>query len=204
MEKARVPIAVILRAVASLSDIAEKLDISRPTLYKYMDHFDNGEYERIPKNICAYFDRMSMGAASEEESAIYLMAEQRRRDGIRNADAASVDGEIENRKNAIIAGSFRGIPNLNWTDDRIPSLCVPTQGGACVFLKDTAYHSNVAVLVSIVVSGEPTLIGRFHTEPETRFVNIRGLPKGPEYEYRVELFEGLDRILSRAHPLIIG
>lgn len=204
MEKARVPIAVTLRGATSLSEIAEKLDISRPTLYKYMDHFDNGEYERIPKNICAYFDRMSRGDASEEESAIYLMAEQRRRDGIRNADAVSVDGEIENRKKAIIAGSFRGVPNLNWTDDRIQSLCVPIQGGACVFLKDAVYHSNAAVLVSIVVSGEPTLIGRFHIGPEIGFVNIRDLPKGPEYEYRVELFEGMDRILSRAHPLIIG
>lgn len=202
--KTGTPIAGTLRAVSSLSEIAEKLDISRPTLYKYMDYYDNGEYDRIPKSICAYFDRISMSADSEEESAIYLMAEQRRREGIRNADAASIKGEIENRKRAIIASSYRDVPALCWTDDRVQSVCVPVQGGACVFLKDAVSCSNVAVLVSVVVSGEPTLIGRFRAEPEMGFVNIRGLPKGPEYEYRVELSGGMDSYLSRAHPLILG
>lgn len=203
MEKTREPIAETLRNVTSLSDIAAKFDISRPTLYRYMDYFDNGEYERIPKSICTYFDTMSMGADSER-SSIYLLAEKRRRDGIKNADAASVEGDIENRRKAIVASSFRDGPSLVWTDGEVASVCVPTEGGACVFFKDAVCRSYAAVLVSIVVTGEPTLIGRFRADPEMGFVNVRGLPKGPEYEYRVELSGGMDRIVSEAHPLILG
>lgn len=35
------------------------------------------------------------------------------------------------------------------------------------------------------------------------FVNIRDLPRGPEYEYRVELSGDRETVLSDAHPLVM-
>ena len=81
MEKTGQSIANTLKEVSSISEIAEKFGISRPTLYKYMDCFDNGEYDRIPGKILSYFDAMSR-EADPERSTIYLMAETRRRHGI--------------------------------------------------------------------------------------------------------------------------
>lgn len=203
MEKTGQSIANTLKEISSISEIAEKFGISRPTLYKYMDCFDNGEYDRIPGKILSYFDAMSR-EADPDRSTIYLMAETRRRHGIEDVDAATIDGEIEQRRKAIVHDSIRPRLDLSWYEDPVPSICVPVPGGACVFFKEAIERPfGAAVEVSIIVSGEPTVIGRFPAYPGMGFVNIRDLPRGPEYEYRVELSGDRETVLSDAHPLVM-
>ncbi len=204
MEKKVSSIAEILKSVSSLSEVAERFSISRPTLYKYMDCFDNGEYDRIPEKILAYFDAMSSGA-TPEESAIYLMAEKRRKEGLQRAELSDIDDEIEYRRRAIVEGSLRRGIQIAWTADAVPSICYPSEGCATVFFKQVLPGApSTTVAVYLTVSGEPTPIGRFHAEPGMGFVNIRGLPKGPAYEYRVEQSTGGESLVSDAHPLVLG
>ncbi len=59
-------ISETLKAEGKLSDIAERLGISRPTLYKYMGKYDEGETDGIPSDVLDYFRRYRI--PSEEPS----------------------------------------------------------------------------------------------------------------------------------------
>ncbi len=40
-----------------MSAIAAELDLSRPTVYKYMEKYDKGEREKLPREVVAYFEK---------------------------------------------------------------------------------------------------------------------------------------------------
>lgn len=62
-----------VKAACSLSYVAEKLGISRPTLYRYMDLYDAGDGRRIPPRVRDLFDFVTSARRSEEEVIMYFM-----------------------------------------------------------------------------------------------------------------------------------
>lgn len=43
---------------SSVTKVADDLNLSRPTVYKYMDFYDRGDKDQIPEEVVAYFDKM--------------------------------------------------------------------------------------------------------------------------------------------------
>ncbi len=62
-------IAHMLRVRGKLSDVAESLGISRPSLYKYMQLYDKGTTDQIPPDVLNYFNDI----ASDETKRFDLM-----------------------------------------------------------------------------------------------------------------------------------
>ena len=62
-------IAHMLRVRGKLSDVAESLGISRPSLYKYMQLYDKGTTDQIPPDVLNYFNDI----ASDETKRFELM-----------------------------------------------------------------------------------------------------------------------------------
>ena len=62
-----------VKTACSLSYVAEKLGISRPTLYRYMDLYDEGDGMRIPSGVRDLFDFVTSARRSEEDVIMYFM-----------------------------------------------------------------------------------------------------------------------------------
>ena len=94
-------ISEVLKAKVPISEVAERFSVSRPTLYKYMDFFDSGETDRIPRDILEYFELVTEKDATTDQFRLYLMSKQLEIDNLKNQkdslendirDAAACDG----------------------------------------------------------------------------------------------------------------
>ena len=206
MEKTKESVANTLKKVTSISQVADRFSISRPTLYKYMDFFDRGEFDRIPDNILTYFSAMANVGATPDESAVYLLAEEKRKQELERISQSGDGAGMEYRAKAVMDGALRAKERniLSWSEGSCPSICYPTDGGAVVFMKDVPSDAQASVVVSIVVGGESTPIARYTPGEGMSFVDISNLPIGPDYEYTVRHACG-DRIAcSEARKLVLG
>ena len=61
----------ILKSTTSITEVAKKLDCSRPTLYRYIDLYEKGD-KQLPQNIKLYFDAIMTEGISRAESEVYL------------------------------------------------------------------------------------------------------------------------------------
>lgn len=107
MEKSKESVANTLKKVTSISQVADRFSISRPTLYKYMDFFDRGEFDRIPENILSYFSAMANVGVSADESAVYLLAEEKRKQELERISQSGDDSGMEYRAKAVMDGALR-------------------------------------------------------------------------------------------------
>jgi len=53
----QVKIADWVKMNSSVTKVADDLNLSRPTVYKYMEAYDRGDKEQIPDEVIAYFDQ---------------------------------------------------------------------------------------------------------------------------------------------------
>ncbi len=84
-----------VKQACSLTYVSQKLDISRPSLYKYMDLYDRGERERIPQGVLSFLDYMSTGLRSDDDVILYFMGmvgETKIDDGKFTEDVRAVSG----------------------------------------------------------------------------------------------------------------
>ena len=56
-DEEKMKIADAIKMNSSVTKVADDLDLSRPTVYKYMEAYDNGSRD-LPENVLAYFDKM--------------------------------------------------------------------------------------------------------------------------------------------------
>ena len=62
-----------IKIFVSISDTAERFGISRPTLYMYMDSYDDGDSLEIPANLKGFFDLVSTDP-DPDQVRLYLMS----------------------------------------------------------------------------------------------------------------------------------
>lgn len=65
-------IVELVRRFVPIADTAKRLGISRQSMYNYMNHYDSGDFEKIPANIMRFFDFVS-DSSSKEDVEAYLM-----------------------------------------------------------------------------------------------------------------------------------
>ncbi len=73
MESAKGRVQDAVKAACSLSYVSEKLGISRPTLYKYMDLYDSGQSDRLPTGVRRFFAYVTAERRTEEDVILYFM-----------------------------------------------------------------------------------------------------------------------------------
>ncbi len=67
MNESNASIADWIKANSSVSTVAADLNLSRPTIYKYMDKYDSGDLEKIPPEVISYFDEKLASSTDEDE-----------------------------------------------------------------------------------------------------------------------------------------
>jgi len=63
-------ITELLKKGPSYTYLADNLDVSRPTLYRQIEYYKNGEDSKMNRVVKDYFDKIVMGAISSEEEAV--------------------------------------------------------------------------------------------------------------------------------------
>lgn len=202
-------ISSIIKEKTPISEVAERFSISRPTLYKYMDCYDQGEFDRIPKDILEYFRLVGEKDVSKDDSNLYLMAMRKELDQafyrrlLLSADMEKKPASFrEDCRSRMLNAVGTGALDTGWSDGSPRTLCVGHNGRAMVIFSD-AFDSpdSTVVLVSVDMDGEDLVIGRYVPDEGMNFVNIDNLLPKLEYMYRVEQRRGVETVVSETRPL---
>lgn len=165
-----------VKSVCSISYVSEKLQVSRPSLYKYMDLYDSGDRSRIPARVLDFFDFLRSGRRSEDDAILYF---------IKNRERSSDDGAEGESK-----GSF-------------PVECITGGDGAMVMFPDCGDPSEVVVEVLADFDGSTKVIGEYRPEPGRRFVRIGDLLPGHTFYYRVRISDDV-YVVDDPVPFSVG
>lgn len=202
MEERKVPISEVIKRASSISDVADRLEVSRPTLYKYMDFYDNGEYTRIPDDVLAYFGAISGGTSADGADPVPSVGGRMRSE--QALAEASMGKYLDLLSHMAADDRSRRHRNasLSWSEGPVQTMCVPNGRGATVFFKGALDGTvRTTVVVSMTVDGESTPIGRYVPDEGMGFVSIDNLPAGMAYTYRVEQVRGGETRLSEPGQL---
>lgn len=179
-------IADKVKGTMSITDVAERLNVSRPSLYKYMDNYDRGDYESIPARVLEFFTRIDSGEASKDDVEQGLLEQRMMSDRQRLRMMRDLSSPSEDR--------------FAWTRDEVPTMMVNDRSGSTVMFRNAVAGGwDAVVRVSVVVDGTPSEIARFDGQKGMGFVRLSGLPVGPRYQYIAELRRGGETRSSEPH-----
>lgn len=66
-----------VRAACSVTYLSDKLGVSRPTLYKYMELYDAGESARLPAGVRDFFGWLTAAKRGEDDVIMYFVRRPR-------------------------------------------------------------------------------------------------------------------------------
>lgn len=151
-----------VKSVCSISYVSEKLQVSRPSLYKYMDLYDSGDRGRIPDRVLDFFDFLRSGHRTEDDAILYFIKNR---------------GSVRTEKSDGHPGPF-GVE------------CIVGGDGAMIMFPDCRDPSEVTVEVLADFDGTAKVIGEYRAEPGRRFVRVGDLVPGHTFYYRVRTSDG--------------
>ena len=70
-----------------LTELSEYIKVSRPTLYKYIESYEDGDYESIPGRVVSLFKVMERPDATKEQVISYIISSFNEDDGTDSAEA---------------------------------------------------------------------------------------------------------------------
>lgn len=92
MEKGKGTIQDRIRVTCSISYVAEKLGVSRPTFYKYMEQYDSGDSEKLPRQVLGFFNYMSAKERTEEDVILYFLKRDDEKEEV--ADSSGLETKV--------------------------------------------------------------------------------------------------------------
>jgi len=70
-----------------MTELSEYIKVSRPTLYKYIESYEEGDYESIPNRVVSLFKVMERPEATKEQVISYIISSFNEDDGTDSAEA---------------------------------------------------------------------------------------------------------------------
>ena len=61
-----------IKANSSVSSVAADLNVSRPTVYKYIEKYDAGEHDKIPETVLSYFEQKLTNRDNQQSNEIKI------------------------------------------------------------------------------------------------------------------------------------
>jgi len=55
----------------NITEISEIMDVSRPTMYKFIDSYENGDRDKIDQNVLKFFDSVKRNPKMKKKDALY-------------------------------------------------------------------------------------------------------------------------------------
>ena len=147
----------------SKSYLADTFGISRPTLYKYMDLYDNHEIEDIPGRVLEFFDYVSNRERTYEEMVGFL-------------EKVALIHHMEPHT--------REKDGLQWSSHNIRTVPIVSDGVLTVIFKDALHAPQETVLrINVKVSDENVVIAECSPAPGLHYIRVDGLPANVNLEY---------------------
>ena len=147
----------------SKSYLADTFGISRPTLYKYMDLYDNRDMEDIPGRVLEFFDYVSNRERTYEEMVGFL-------------EKVAQIHHLEHHS--------REKDGLQWSSYNIRTVPIVSDGVLTVIFKDSLHTPQETVLrISVKVSDENVIIAECSPAPGLHYIRVDGLPANVNMEY---------------------
>ena len=147
----------------SKSYLADTFGISRPTLYKYMDLYDNHEMEDIPGRVLEFFDYVSNRERTYEEMVGFL-------------EKVALIHHMEPHT--------REKDGLQWSSHNIRTVPIVSDGVLTVIFKDALHAPQETVLrINVKVSDENVVIAECSPAPGLHYIRVDGLPANVNLEY---------------------
>ena len=147
----------------SKSYLADTFGISRPTLYKYMDLYDNREMEDIPGRVLEFFDYVSNRERTYEEMVSFL-------------EKVALIHHMEPHT--------RERDGLQWSSHNIRTVPIVSDGVLTVIFKDALHAPQETVLrINVKVSDENVVIAECSPAPGLHYIRVDGLPANVNLEY---------------------
>lgn len=147
----------------SKSYLADTFGISRPTLYKYMDLYDNREIEDIPGRVLEFFDYVSNRERTYEEMVGFL-------------EKVALIHHMEPHT--------RERDGLQWSSHNIRTVPIVSDGVLTVIFKDALHAPQETVLrINVKVSDENVVIAECSPAPGLHYIRVDGLPANVNLEY---------------------
>ncbi|MBO4551823.1 MAG: hypothetical protein J5673_01330 [Candidatus Methanomethylophilaceae archaeon] len=70
-----------------MTELSEYIKVSRPTLYKYIESYEEGDYESIPNRVVSLFKIMERPEVAKEQVISYIISSFKEEDGNDAGDA---------------------------------------------------------------------------------------------------------------------
>ena len=70
-----------------MTELSEYIKVSRPTLYKYIESYEEGDYESIPNRVVSLFKIMEKPEVTKEQVISYIISSFKEEDGNDAGDA---------------------------------------------------------------------------------------------------------------------
>lgn len=185
----RIPISERIKEVSSISEAAGRLSVSRPSLYKYMEYYDRGDYDPIPPRILSFFDMVESDDGKGDNLERRLIEENLRSDRLKLRIMGDAHDEASVER-----------PRYAWTVDEVPTMLVVDRDGASVIFRNAVAGGWDAIAhVSVIVDGVPSEVRRYEAGNGSGIVRMDRLPAGPRYQYTAELRRGGEIRTSEPH-----
>ena len=187
MEKTPSPTGDAIKRKLSLSDVADALGISRPTLYRYIEEYDRGDYSHISGDAFRLFDLVSREEVGPEDAQILLI------DIRSNVKRASEEGtsmsSLERSKEKVM-GSVQRIDvrrqpdtGLRWIPGKVKVTSVG-QGGKSMVIFDGP-EGRYRLRLWMDIDGKPYRIAEYENDDGRRFFLVDDVLPRPGYRYDV-------------------
>ncbi len=173
----------------SVSDVADALGISRPTLYRMMENYENGDYSNLSGDAIRLFDVVTRDDVGPEEAQAFLLDMRRKsRDGShrpKEAGQPDIDRSVESvKKIAEEVGKKSAMSREpSWTEGEVRTFSFGQSGRSMVAFDGPEGEYRLRLWLRI--GGEPFLLSEYAPEEGKRFFTVSDIVPRPDYQYEV-------------------
>ncbi len=175
----------------SVSDVADALGISRPTLYRMMEDYENGDYSNLSGEAIRLFDVVTRDDVGPEEAQAYLLDMRRRNKGgerssrPKEAGRPDIDRSAESVRRTAERLERMSAPSRApmWTDGEVKTFSFGQNGRSMVLFDGP--EGSYRLQLHMRISGELFMLSEYRAEEGKRFFTVSDVIPRPDYVYEV-------------------
>lgn len=188
MERIPSPTGEAIKSKLSLSDVADSLGISRPTLYRYIEDYDKHDYSRMSGDALRIFDIVTRDDVDSMDAQTALLEiRMKNRDQSKASDDATRE-QLERSKRNLLAHSESIAQKSenkgpSWIRGDVSVTCIGQDGRSMVIYDGPEGSYRLRLWMDI--DGQPYMISEHPGAQNRRFFLVDDILPRPSYRFDV-------------------
>lgn len=189
MERIPSPTGEAIKSKLSLSDVADSLGISRPTLYRYIEDYDRHDYSHMSGDVLRLFDIITDDDFDAVDAqAVLLEIRRNRRDRI-NSESEAARSDVERARRNVLAHGAKVESSKEisrgprWILGDVKVTCIGQDGKAMVIFDGPRGSYRLRLWMDI--DREPYMISEYASEYGKKFFLVDDVLPRPGYRFDV-------------------